>query len=388
MGDDTIDNVNYEELYKNFLESSDLEDLENELQKPNIFNILGAQRMEIRHSNFLAWLLDPNGSHRLGNRLLIRVLRDLAIDEKNKLNILEINELNFDFVDIVREYPLRNNKKIDILIVIEFEKKDKKLILCIENKIDSFDFQNQLSDYKVQIDEIYQGDNYKKVFVYLTPYGDEPNDGIQKGHWHSYSYKDNIIKHLANIPTKTISSEVKLYINDYLTILNNEIMNKNNSASELANAIYEHHKTIIDFIVDNRDKNVEYQQFWEAEFKWMFESANKIKNLIEEDDINNEYELSFAKSYFSLLRNGKRIYMFFSPTKVEQYSLEFNFLAGENRESILKEIDSLKFNFSKNNKNDPNWNIDATYFVIKNAKELVDKYPETLKEIHKLRFGL
>jgi hypothetical protein len=37
---------------------------------------------EIRHSNFLAWLLNPNESHGIGDLFLTQFLRDIVLDEK------------------------------------------------------------------------------------------------------------------------------------------------------------------------------------------------------------------------------------------------------------------------------------------------------------------
>ena len=59
-----------------------LEELENylsttklkESEKFNIFKILKLDNYEIRHSNFVAWLLDPNGSHKLGDKFLIKFI--------------------------------------------------------------------------------------------------------------------------------------------------------------------------------------------------------------------------------------------------------------------------------------------------------------------------
>ena len=44
--------------------------LHGRLSRFNIFSATGAERAELRHSNFLATLLDPNGSHGLNDRFL------------------------------------------------------------------------------------------------------------------------------------------------------------------------------------------------------------------------------------------------------------------------------------------------------------------------------
>ena len=56
--------------YNNLLNDIEFDELDLGLKKPNIFQILSITRAEIRHSNFLAWLLDPNESHKLGGLFL------------------------------------------------------------------------------------------------------------------------------------------------------------------------------------------------------------------------------------------------------------------------------------------------------------------------------
>jgi hypothetical protein len=60
----------------------DLERLEALLKRFNIFEATGFIRQELRHSDFLAYLLDPKGTHGLGDafakRLLKRVLASAA----------------------------------------------------------------------------------------------------------------------------------------------------------------------------------------------------------------------------------------------------------------------------------------------------------------------
>ena len=44
----------------------------------NIFDVLRATRAEIRHSNMIAWLLDPSGNHGLSDKFLEGLLRYIA----------------------------------------------------------------------------------------------------------------------------------------------------------------------------------------------------------------------------------------------------------------------------------------------------------------------
>jgi hypothetical protein len=49
----------------NLLNDPAFEELKLRLERPNVFEVLGIARREVRHSNFLGWLLDPAGSHGL-----------------------------------------------------------------------------------------------------------------------------------------------------------------------------------------------------------------------------------------------------------------------------------------------------------------------------------
>lgn len=68
--------IQEKELLQQFLQDKRIKDLQQtitELRKKenkefNIFKILKLDKYEIRHSNFLAWLLNPKESHNLGDK--------------------------------------------------------------------------------------------------------------------------------------------------------------------------------------------------------------------------------------------------------------------------------------------------------------------------------
>src|SRR6266567_4711859 len=59
------------------VDNDDLLALESLIGKFNIFDALGIARAEIRHSNFLAYILDPAESHGQGQLFLKAILMDL-----------------------------------------------------------------------------------------------------------------------------------------------------------------------------------------------------------------------------------------------------------------------------------------------------------------------
>jgi hypothetical protein len=58
--------------------------MELNLKVPNIFSVLKISRQEIRHSNFLGWIFDPDCSHGVGDIILHKFLREIFQDEKVK----------------------------------------------------------------------------------------------------------------------------------------------------------------------------------------------------------------------------------------------------------------------------------------------------------------
>lgn len=237
----TAKELEVRELYRELLNNNEFEKLDLELQTPNIFQILNISKAEIRHSSFLSWLLDSNGNHGLGKLFLLRFIRDVATsDMAEELDELEISDLNFDNVEIRREW-----KNIDLLIVFD------SLVICIENKIDSKDHSNQLLKYKEIVDENFP--RKKKAFIYLTPFGEEPTSSFGKENYALYSY-EKIVEHLdrvLDIHRKSLNQVVYQYISDYSTNLKRELM-KNDELNELAGKIYKNHKDLFDFIIENK----------------------------------------------------------------------------------------------------------------------------------------
>lgn len=211
------------------------------LKEANIFAILGMQRMEIRHSNFLAWMFDPSGNHGMGNTFLQRFLRDISLESPiNGKASFAITDTSPKTAEIRREW-----KHIDILIILE------KHVVCIENKVGGSDHANQLSKYKNVVNEHFP--NNDAVFVYLTPDGRPPNDRDQREHYISYSYA-NIADHadrVLDLHGRSLPSNIKTYIEDYTLNIRRNLMQQDH-LNVLAQQLYANHREVLDFIFDNK----------------------------------------------------------------------------------------------------------------------------------------
>ncbi len=73
----------YRILDKFLVDNTELEELSARLSIFNIFGVLRIEKAEIRHSNVMAWLLDPQGSHGLGQAFLRRFLSTLLLDNES-----------------------------------------------------------------------------------------------------------------------------------------------------------------------------------------------------------------------------------------------------------------------------------------------------------------
>ena len=157
MSDTITDKIDIEKDYLALLKNPSFDQLSIETEKPNIFRALGVSNYEIRHSNFLAWLLDPHENHGLGDLILKKFLQDILINEKAKdISIVSVAKLDNSKVEVRREW-----KNIDILVITE------TFIVCIENKMWASESKGQLAKYAKTVRAEFP--NHKHCFVFLTP---------------------------------------------------------------------------------------------------------------------------------------------------------------------------------------------------------------------------
>lgn len=130
---------------------------------------------ELRHSDFLAFLLNPQANHRLGDRFargwLKRVVRfarsGVHVSGDPAAPVVDPNL--FDRIDMSEAWVFRERDRIDVLLVDP----RNRLAVVIENKIFSGEHSNQLARYRRIVEERYPG--FVLLCVFLTPGGDAPS---------------------------------------------------------------------------------------------------------------------------------------------------------------------------------------------------------------------
>lgn len=253
--------------YDKLLKDEDFDKLDLGLKNPNIFQILRITKNEIRHSNFLSWLLDPNQSHKLGDIFLKRFLREVFSSDK----FGDIDQVDVEGMDLSKVEVLREWKNIDVLIKLN------DVVICIENKVLSKEHSNQLKRYR----EIIENDfpNEKKIFVYLTPEGDESENETDSYEPISYEFVVDTLERIILVYGESLNQQVKNYIKDYITIIKRELM-ETDELTELSKKIYSNHKELFDFIYEHKpDVLDDVKSIFEQQIKnrgWILGSQSKV----------------------------------------------------------------------------------------------------------------
>lgn len=201
----------------------------------NLFEVLNITKTEIRHSNVLAWLLDPNENHELGGDVLRGFLKLSGYDAKD--------------MDLSSFVVRREWRNIDILAISH----KQELLLAIENKIDSDEHNDQLSRYESILNEEYP--KYKKHFLFLTRDAKSPKQNKDKETWLSASYKNvkNIIEAARDNSTGLPKEvEVTLFIDNFITTVKRHIMG-DKELKDKCQEIYDKHRKALGLILENRD---------------------------------------------------------------------------------------------------------------------------------------
>ena len=238
----------------NFLEedSGDLDRLkcmlEERVGEVDIFAELGLHGKELFHSDLLAWLMRPEGSHGLGDRFLqgfVRLLNGRPV----------IRAADRPTTKVRREEPLDYDGQSGRLDMLIYNAR-ANYVCAIENKVWSPERDNQLSWYRKVLERDYPGHRIDRVF--LTPDGRDPEqdeEHLRTGARMSYSHILRLIEGILDGEVIIENSDVRAFLNQYaVTLRRNIVPDVSNDIHELARRIYLKHRRAIDLIIDNRER--------------------------------------------------------------------------------------------------------------------------------------
>ena len=211
------------------------------------FDALRLHGDEQFHSNFLAWLLDPRGSHELGDHFLRGLLAASGVSGA-------ISAANRPSTTVCREYYLeheRESGRLDIRILNE----NANFVCAVENKVEASESGDQLARYRRVLAHHYP--RHRVHLVFLTPQGVMPEDPAEREHWTTMSYTDvlRLVEGTIAANGDLANEDVMAFLRQYtITLRRNIVPEVSNDVHELARRIYLKHKRAIDLIIEYRER--------------------------------------------------------------------------------------------------------------------------------------
>lgn len=218
------------------------------LQRFNPFEVLKIGHYELRHTNTLAWLLDPAGNHGLGDTFLrafiarlgttdptdglthrfetaddrtVTIRREVRLshlrrdaDEGERLELVGDDELDQGDTETLRNgASAESNRRegaVDILV------DGDEWVLAIEAKVRAGEGEGQLRTYQEAL-KAYVGPEKLLVSVFLTIEGDDPSETD----WISANWEENVIAPLEKVLSihHDLREDIRSFLTSYLSNL-------------------------------------------------------------------------------------------------------------------------------------------------------------------------
>ena len=231
----------------------------------NVFEAAGMRVQEIKHSAFLAWLLNPKSPHGLGS-LFLKIFCERVIPYVTEIdgvrsnceiigaNLSRLEEfLTDNNLEVATEKVVVNSEsRIDIFIASPAA----KTAIVIENKVFTTMHDDQLNRYEKELALHGEYKNYNKVFIYLTPNGDSPYDDD----WCIFDY-GSVLK-IANeiykgLPKTKDALRLKILLEDYMELVETNILKENKELRKLCKEIKRRHAAALELLNSYTDNAVE-----------------------------------------------------------------------------------------------------------------------------------
>jgi len=233
-----------EELEKLLVNNEALANVELYLNRFNPIRVMKMERMEIRHSAILAWLLDPNESHGLDDKFLKAFLGEALRGQSTLGFPTAIDVARADLGDTVVRPEWQN---IDILIHSD----RNGWAFVVENKYDGRQRKGQLAGYYESV-PAGLGENVGELTVrgiFLTLQDERPED--DRYSTINYQVVCQTLSELMKREAHLLTAEVRTFLQHYIEIIEEEVgMSEENRAMQsLARQLYRENKKVFDFVM-------------------------------------------------------------------------------------------------------------------------------------------
>ena len=203
------------------------------------FEAMNAAQVELRHSAFLATLLDPLGTHGFGDACL-RALMDLAVEASGDpaLSRLNLHLAELGDAEIRREW-----RSIDVLAILP----SAKMVLCIEVKVEASEHSDQLARYRETVEAAWPGSDWTRLFVFLTARGIKPSDSG----WVALPFAELMERFAVLVKQGGGIEMARAMLDAYVNMIRRRYV-ADYDLTEMARRLWQRHAAALEFLVDNR----------------------------------------------------------------------------------------------------------------------------------------
>jgi hypothetical protein len=195
----------------------------------NVFDLIEPD--ENRLSDVLAGLLDPKGNHGQGDLFLRLLFERLDLHPDAKLT---------NDATVQREAPMRGTRKdhrrMDVFV-------NAGVLVAIENKVDSPEQRDQVSDYLVDLERrcpCAPGQPIQNTLIYLTPDHRSPEslsetelENHQKsGRLHCWSYPDDLRDWLDACRRDCEAQKIRDFLSDFIAYIESDLKRESEAYQE------------------------------------------------------------------------------------------------------------------------------------------------------------
>ena len=222
-----------------FLNSTEFRELQSALGGFNPFQVLSIENAEIRHSNVLAWLLNPHEVHGLGDAILRGIAAHVVV--YNDATPEEFTLENTYFADFTDAEVLREWNRIDVLAVSN----RSNTVVIIENKVRASETMGQLTKYFAAVDREFS--QYRILPILLTMDGHDPEHDAR---YLGLSHRDvvGVISREIQSHTAEIPADVSSFITHYLEAMR-RLLGMDEKIEQLCRKILIEHRTAMDALI-------------------------------------------------------------------------------------------------------------------------------------------
>ena len=204
----------------------------------NFFEAVGMARQEIRHSRFLAFMLNPSAAHGLGE-VFLRAFLDHVMKQSDSPVMSRLDVMLSD-LGAAEVYSERDHFDITIWLP------EQKLLMVIENKIGSSESSGQLSKYRERVKRRYPEETFCGVFLTAEGYDGEDSNWTAVGYTEIYGQ----LKVLLSDPLVSVNTDIYLAIKHYLYLIRKHIV-VDEKLIKACRSIYVKHRTALNLIIEH-----------------------------------------------------------------------------------------------------------------------------------------